>query len=441
MLKVPFESLFSAIRRYNSSQLRAPGTFERRFPEATMFTSKLSSLVSFSVLAAFALICPLGDTAFAQHEKVLYTFSGTGGALPMGTLVTDAAGNLYGSTQSGGTKGAGVVFKLVRAGGGWVETVLHNFTGSNDGGGPQTPLVVDSAGNVYGTAYFGGGSNLGVVFELSPSASGWTEKVLHSFGSISGDAAAPYTGLAADTTGNLYGTTTIAAGGYGAVFELSRANGSGWNYSVIHTFGGHTSDGAIPYSSVVFGQLGNLYGMTEQGGAFGAGTVFSMSLSASGWDESVIYNFKGGSDGEAPFGNLTLGSAGRLYGTTLLGGADGQGTAFELTLEASGEWSGRVIHSFGSFTGDGLSPASTLGIDAAGNLLGTTSLGGARNAGTIFELKPDGASFNERLVLSFSGPANSNPQAVGNVILEGGSLYGVGPGGATRAGVVFEVTP
>jgi uncharacterized repeat protein (TIGR03803 family) len=391
---------------------------------------------------AFLTLTLTTRVVFGQTERVLFTFASVNdGARPSGALVSDAAGDLYGSTISGGTGGQGVVFKLTRVGGGWVETVLHDFTGGSDGGYPQAPLALDAAGNVYGAANYGGGANLGVVFELSPSAGGWTETVLHSFGSGTGDAAAPYSGLVSDIEGNLYGTAPIASGGYGAVFELSPVTGGGWNYSIIHTFAGHTSDGAIPYSGLIVDPFGKLYGMTEAGGASGVGTVFAMTPSASGWNESVIYNFKGGSDGQSPFSNLTLGMPGHLYGMTLLGGTAGEGTVFELAL-VGGQWQEKVIHSFGSYTGDALEPVGTLVADSSGKLFGANAFGGAHNAGAVFELTPSGANWKEKLVYSFLRPRNTDPGAVDNVILDAaGNLYGVGPGGAKNAGVVFEVTP
>jgi uncharacterized repeat protein (TIGR03803 family) len=263
---------------------------------------------------------------------------------------------------------------------------------------------------------------------------------LHNF--VPGDAAAvPLAGLTSDAAGNLFGTAGIATDGYGAVFELSPVARCGWNYSVIHTFGGHTWDGANPYSTVVLDSLGHLYGMTAAGGASGAGVVFGMTPTASGWKESVIYNFKGGTDGQAPFGNLTLGAPGHLYGTTLLGGTAAQGTAFEVGLFSGGQWREHVIHSFGSYSGDSLNPTGSLVIDGSGNLFGA-SIGGAYGNGAVFELTPSDAGWNEKLVYSFLPPHNSSLAPLNNVILDSaGNLYGVAPGGAKNEGVVFEVMP
>jgi uncharacterized repeat protein (TIGR03803 family) len=410
------------------------------YGECAMFKTR-----SFSLLRTFAsfiviFLFTASGCAFGQILRVLNSFNGTNGAEPFGTLVSDAAGNFYGATISGGSGNQGVVFKLTRSGGGWVETVLHNFTGGDDGGGPQTPLAVDAAGNVYGAATYGGvGANLGVVFEISPSASGWTETVLHSF--IPGDPlAAPYAGVALDRAGNIYGTTTLAGGGYGGVYELSPTTGGGWHYSPIHVFQSHGHDGAIPYSPVTVGPHGVLYGVTEQGGTAGVGTVFSLTPSSTGWRESVLYSFQSGTDGSSPFGGVTVGPSGQLYGTTLLGGANGEGTLFGLTLD-SGKWSEQILYSFGSFTGDALTPAGPLAINASGNLFGATSFGGANGKGTIFELTQNGGSWQDNIIYSFA-TTNDGLNGVTAVTLDrADNIYGVGPGGAKREGMVYEIVP
>jgi uncharacterized repeat protein (TIGR03803 family) len=401
--------------------------------------SRTKTLLSLKVLAVFTFVIALAAGAFGQHLRILNTFTGPNGSQPFGPLVADAKGNLYGATVFGGAgnANAGVVFKLTRSGGGWVETVLHSFTGGDDGGGPVPPLAVDSHGNVFGAASFGGvGTNGGAIFELSPTASGWTETVLYSFVPGSGSAAPGPVVL--DAAGNLWGTAGIATGGLGGVFELSPASGGGWNYSLVHTFTGSAHDGSFPYGSLLVSKHGVIYGVTEQGGSADKGTVFALTPSATGWNESVIYSFQGGSDGEDPFGGVTQLASGQLVGTTLLGGIYSMGTIFELT-PGNGQWSRFILYNFASFTGDAINPAGPLSLDRSGNLFGATQFGGAYNRGAVFELLPNAGGWAEKVVYSFNVPANLNgftavlPDRFDN-------LYGVGPGGA-RDGIVFEIVP
>lgn len=400
-----------------------------------MSHSKQVSLLKF--LAVFFLILAFASmNAFGQHLRILNTFTGPNGSQPFGPLVQDAQGNFYGVTAFGGVGGnAGVVFKLSRSGGGWIETVLHSFTGGGDGGGPVAPLAIDKAGNVYGAASFGGvGTNGGAIFELSPSAHGWTETILYNF--VPGSGSAGPGGVVFDAAGNLWGTVGIATGGFGGVFELSPAGGS-WNYSLVHAFTGSEHDGSFPYGTPVVDKHGVIYGLTEQGGSADKGTVYALTPSSTGWNESVIYNFQGGTDGADPFGGVIEAAPGTLYGTTILGGTNNVGTAFELTM-SGGQWTEQVIYNFGS-AGDAINPAGPLSIDHSGNMFGATQFGGKYDRGAVFELTPSGGSWSEKVVYSFAVPLNLNgftavlPDRSDN-------LYGVGPGGA-KDGIVFEIVP
>jgi uncharacterized repeat protein (TIGR03803 family) len=262
-------------------------------------------------------------------EKVLHSFinDGTDGNEPYAGLIFDAAGNLYGTTLGGGTAFIGTVFELTPAGGGtWTEKVLHSFVGGTDGTAPFGSLIFDAAGNLYGTTSEGGPSNAGTVFELTPAGGGtWTEQVLHTFGS-STDGIDPVAGLIFDGTGNLYGTTS-RGGTYnlGTAFELTPAGGGTWTERVTHSFGNGT-DGANPQAGLIFDGVGNLYGTTFAGGSFGGGTVFR--LNAQG--EVLLQNFSG-ADGVSPQGGMLLDTSGNLYGTTLNGGSSNVGTVFEIT--------------------------------------------------------------------------------------------------------------
>jgi len=300
--------------------------------------------------------------------------------------------------------GCGVVFELSpRQGGGWSEKVLHNFGNLEgpDGQAPGGSLVFDGNGNLYGTTYIGGihtscdnGVGCGTVFELSPREDGtWSESVLHSFGNGS-DGTFP-NGLIIDTAGNLYGTTS--SGGIrdaGSVFELSPREGGGWTETVLHSFDGGTA-GANPIAGLVFDSQGNLYGTTLAGGIHTGcvvqhcGTVFELSPREDGsWSAQVLHSFGGGSDGATPEGSLIFDTAGNLYGTTFAGGLHQAGTAFELSPRQGGGWTETILHSFDSVYGDGYSPDSDLILDSAGNLYGTTSAGGVHYQGTAFEMTP-----------------------------------------------------
>jgi uncharacterized repeat protein (TIGR03803 family) len=398
----------------------------------------ISLLLRISTVFALSTVLASAN-AFGQHLRILDTFTGPNGNQPYGQLVEDAQGNFYGVTLfgGGGDANAGVVYKLTRSGGGWVETVLHSFTGGNDGGEPVAPLAVDKAGNVYGAASFGGvGTNGGAIFELSPSATGWTETILYNF--IPGSGSAVPGGVVFDAEGNLWGTVGIATGGFGGVFELSPAGGESWNYALVHSFAGSEHDGSFPYGALAIDKHGVIYGVTEQGGSADKGTVYALTPSSTGRNESVIYSFQGGSDGQAPFGGVTPLPSGQLVGTTLLGGISGIGTIFELT-PGNGQWSESILYSFGSFTGDAVNPAGPLALDRSGNLFGATQNGGTYDRGAVFELSQNAGGWAEKVVYSFNGPTNLNgftavlPDRSDN-------LYGVGPGGA-KDGIVFEIVP
>jgi uncharacterized repeat protein (TIGR03803 family) len=328
--------------------------------------------------------------------KVLYSFgiSGTDGQQPYAGLIFDGAGNLYGTTSAGGSEGYGTVFELSPNGsGGWTEVTLHNFgIADTDGIYPYAGLIFDGSGNLYGTTSKGGSKAHGAVFELTPNGSGgWTERVLHNFGIGDNDGQRPFAGLLFDGAGNLYGTTSLGGSeGEGAVFEMTPNGSGGWTERVLHNFGLSDNDGRYSYASLIFDGAGNLYGTTVGGGSEGDGAVFEMTPNGSGgWTERVLHNFGlSGSDGTGPYAGLIFDGAGNLYGTTEAGGSKGAGTAFEMTPNGSGGWTERVLHNFGLSDTDGQLLHAGLIFDGAGNLYGTTSLGGSQNDGTVFEVIP-----------------------------------------------------
>ena len=392
-------------------------------------------------------------------ETVLHSFgNGTDGIVPDGSLLFDQASNLYGTTVLGGIHGLGTAFELSpRQGGGWTETILHSFGNGTDGISPNASLIFDSNGNLYGTTYFGGIHGQGTVFELSPSqGGGWTETVLHSFGSGT-DGAQPYAALILDMAGNLY-STTYKGGvhGEGTVFELSPRLGGGWTETVLHSFGNPaTQDGADPFGDLVADATGNLYGMTQGGGIRGKGTVFELSLGqGGGWTETVLHSFGNPAtqDGANPFAGLIFDQDGNLYGTTYLGGIHSLGTAFELSPSGGGGWTETVLHSFGvPGSQDGSDPEGGLIFDRSGNLYGTTMAGGIHvdgvcspvGCGTVFELSPrEGGGWTETVLHSFgNGTDGIFPQA-GLVSDAVGNLYGTTEsGGIHSMGTTFTLTP
>jgi uncharacterized repeat protein (TIGR03803 family) len=266
---------------------------------------------------------------------ILFNFAGgTDGGYPQyGSLVLDDKGNLYGTTQQGGTYGYGVAFELTPSSSGeWTETVLHDLADDATDGGYPVAVVFDHEGNLFGTAVQGGSFGRGVAFELSPSSGGnWTETILHNFADDNSDGGAPLAGVVIHG-GHLYGTTQ-SGGTYflGTVYQLSRTK-TGWNEKVLHNFSG--SDGLGPKCTVVFDKLGRLYGTTYSGGTDGYGTVFKLTRATSKWIETVLYSFTGGSDGAYLYFGLIL-DRGNLYGATSGGGdgsdGNGNGVVFELT--------------------------------------------------------------------------------------------------------------
>ncbi|MGA2373793.1 MAG: choice-of-anchor tandem repeat GloVer-containing protein [Candidatus Korobacteraceae bacterium] len=252
----------------------------------------------------------------------------------LGSLTMDAAGNLYGTTLSGGEYGDGMVYEMSPSGNGWTMSVLYNFGFADiDGIGPEGGVVFDKFGNLYGVA-IQGGAGLGTVYQLSPSSSGWNIHLVHSF-NYETDGANPLGTPVIDSSGNIYGTTlSYGPNNAGTVWEASPSNGGGWNFSVLYAFAG---PGEGSYGGLLMDSAGNLYGATESGGTNGYGTVFKLSPGNGGWSYTSLHDFSEGSDGSGPLSNLSMDSAGNLYGVTGYGGQigpsclSGCGVVFEIT--------------------------------------------------------------------------------------------------------------
>ncbi len=448
------------------------------------------------------ILCALTSAAnksFAASESVLWSFGNNGDGIEAGAesdsgLVEDTAGNLYGTTLSGGANQRGVVFEVsppLIIGGAWTESVLWSFGSDSDGAGPRSGLVIDKNGNLYGTTLLGGANNNGTVFELLPpamSGGAWTESILWNFGSSASDGKAPNAALTADGSGNLYGTNAGGgAFGKGTAFELSPSGGDGtWTEAILWSFG-NGKDGSSPFR-LLFGKSGNLFGTTSSGGThntpcqpnpcqFGkpctchpGGTAFELSPPAtpSGeWKESVLWDFGAGKDGNEPLAGLVADEEGNLYGTTKGGGlygglfgiVKGSGTVFKLMPPAKPgkKWTEKVIWNFGKSKQnppDGILPTGGLSIDAEGNLYGTSAFGGSDNesfggGGIAFRLEPTiKGKWQETILWNFGkdnvgccGPDGQTPSAT-MIMDTAGNLFGPTIGGGTNGeGVIFEIQP
>jgi len=266
--------------------------------------------------------------ACAHAEVVIHGFGNAGdGAQPIGGVVFDSDGNFYGTTSLGGAFGNGTVFKATRHNGGWIENPIYSFASENDGINPPAGVTLDAHGNLYGTTSLGGALGFGTIYELSPSASGWTETILHTF-EAADDGANPVGGVIVDSGGNLYGTTFDGGiKGGGTIYELS-PSASGWTFTVLYSFvGGYGG----PYNKLTLGANGDLYGFTNAEGADGLGSIFKLSPGASDWTLITLHDFAGGLDGASPYGSVAVDAKGNVFGTAVVGGTDNQGVIFEIT--------------------------------------------------------------------------------------------------------------
>lgn len=380
------------------------------------------------LLAVPLLAGLLAGTQFAQAqtEIILYNFGSfpLDGGGPRAGVVLDKKGNLYGTTEGGGTYDGGTVFKLTPSG---VETILHSFGGdSEDGAFPFAGVILDAQGNLYGTTASGGAYNRGTVFKVTPSGQ---ETILLTFGgSVFGSN--PWAGLIFDKHGNLYGTTR--AGGQYGQGEVFRLTPSG-EVRTLHSFDKYNGDGADPQAAVVLDTQGNLYGTTTSGGAyFYEGVAFKLAPSG---EETILYNFGRGGGGARPEAGLVLDAEGNLYGTTFQGGDHSGGTVFQLT--PSGQET--VLYSFGAGVGDGADPYAGVTFDTKGNLYGTTYYGGAYQRGTVFMLTPSG---REITLHSFNYAGGDGTYSYATPVMDSqGNLYGTTQdGGAFGAGTIFKIT-
>ncbi len=399
-------------------------------------------------------------SARGQTYTELHNFTrGQDGSNPVTGFTMDQAGNLYGTTDAGGYTGGscagqggcGGVFRMAQKNGAWVFTPLYDFQGAPDGSGPQAAVTIGPDGAIYGTTLYGGGNGCtlgagcGTIFKLTPSASvchaalcSWTETVIYNFAQAPDGIGSPWGGVTFDAAGNLYGmafaggTGNCAGRGCGVIYKLTPSGGN-WTFSVIYNFTGG-NDGEAPISTLLADRAGNFYGTAAYGGAYGAGTVFELIRSGAGWSFNTLYFFEDHLDGGLPMSGVVMDGSGNLYGDNTNGGEYHGGAVYELS-PSGGAWIFSVI---GTPNGGLQSPMT---LDSAGNLYGTTQEGGVYQSGLIFELTLSGGTWMENDLYSFNRTDGAVP--ICNVTLDAsGNLYGTAwIGGAHDDGVVWEFTP
>ena len=408
---------------------------------AVLRTPLRLSKAALALVLAFVPLLAAVESAHAQTYQVLYSFKGMpDGSWPQANPILDSDGNLYGTTYQGGTSFYGSAYKLDVTG---KETVLYSFLGGY-GQNPTAGLIRDAKGNLYGTTFWGGAYNQGIVFKLTENG---REIVLHSFNKLDGQWIAA--SLVTDEAGNFYGTAEYRNGYAGEVFKV---NDKG-KETVLYTFCArqNCADGALPEASLIRDAEGNLYGTTLGGGGSPicseCGVVFRLDAKGK---ETVLHSFTAQPDGKYPVAGLVRDAAGTLYGTTLLGGTTctpyGGGCGVVFKIDKLGKET--VLYRFTGIGGDGANPDGGLVLDNAGNLYGTTSVGGdlscgyqGSGCGIVFKLDPTG---KETVLHSFRGGSDGQfPEGGGSLAMDAaGNLYGTTAGGGTyTAGTVFKLTP
>jgi hypothetical protein len=468
-----------------------PAVWERRSRLFRAMTHKNCFPGLIRLYFLFAVALTLAVPASAEwKEKVLYSFQGgtNDGAFPVGGVVFDVQGNLYGVLQDYGLGSCapignecGAVFQLAppaHKGDSWTETILYTFQGkgANDGESPNGGLIIDSQGNLYGVTAYGGTGNCvllgvsagcGTVYEISPpkqKGGAWTETILYSF-PTSKQGYLPNGNLVFDSAGNLYGATIFGGGKgktcdpfyqyCGAVFELSpsKTKGGKWTEKVLHGFASGT-DGANPNGGFVLDCKGNVYGTTYGGGGKcgggGCGMVFELkppTTKSGAWTEKVLHRFSG-QDGGNPAAGVVFDGNGNLYGTTFGGGANHSpwGTVFQLVPHANGRWTKRLLHTFQDGT-DGAGPRAGILVGPSSELYGTASGGGGADfAGTLFRLKEGSmGGWTFTVLYTFIGVNNRDgAYPSGGILLNAGSIIGTtevggtGPSCQGGCGTVFK---
>jgi uncharacterized repeat protein (TIGR03803 family) len=403
-----------------------------------------SRLVVSGLGVVVAVVMMTSTAGAAGTTKVLFSFAGKSGEYAYTDLVRDGAGNLFGSAVTAGAFGGGTVFRLSPDG---EFTVLYAFTGQEDGGQPYGGVTLDAQGNLYGTAVTGGTGmacegGCGVAYKLSNEGGVWRQTVIHHF-TGGDDGSGPGAGLTIDERGNLYGMTpTGGAYGLGTIYQLHPTGQGTYQFRLIHAFTGGEDGNGGSAGRMIFDGSGNLYGAATVGGAFGHGVVFRLVHPDGQWSLEPLYSFRGQPDAGFPYGSLLF-DGGRLYGTTYYDGANGLGSVYRLTQGRDGVWRERVLHSFEGGP-DGAHSISNLAL-WSGKLYGTTSEDGAPgcSCGTIFELAPDGlGGWTYSVAHAFTGSPDGAYAYSGMVGDGQGTFYGATVhGGSDDDGAIYEFTP
>jgi len=424
--------------------------------------------MTLAALGLALLMIVLATELQAQTLTVLHNFTGgKDGANPAAGLTMDARGNLYGTASKGGA-GHGTVYKLGHAGSGWTLSPLYVFGGESDGSDPVARVVFGPNGTLYGTTELGGNTNCtggcGTVFNLQPQPTActtalcpWIETILLRFNITQG--AFPESEVLFDSSGNLYGSAY--GGGYydrtgggsgcvecGLVYELTPSNGK-WTESVPYSFSGYQygDDGAFPVGGLAFDSAGNLYGTTTQYGNCGFGIIFQLTPNGSSWNEHLLHDFCTG--GAQPTATMIADASGTFYGDTQ-GEYSGYGTQHGSVFTFAPSGSGWVYTAIYTFPEYGGGPAGQLFRDSAGNLYGATITGGGNplglcssdGCGTIFKLTPSGSGYSYTQLYAFTGGSDGSAPYSNLVQDTNGNFYGTAStGGADGYGVIFKFTP
>jgi hypothetical protein len=384
----------------------------------------------------------------AQTFTVLHTFTGgDDGAAPLAGVTADEVGNLYGTAERGGftgsgcgSAGCGTVFRLKHSRDGWLLNPLYIFQGGADGINPQAAIVIGPNGSLYSTNQ-GGAHNSGAVFNLRPPATACSSVLCYW------TKTEVYQFLGVPDGAGPRGTLVFDRSGniYG-VTQVGGTEDYGIVYELTHSAGGWMesvlySGLSSPFSGVIFDSAGNLYGTSLQGGELEYGSVYQLVHSGSGWTLNTLSSFEDEGDGNEPEGGLIFDAAGNLLGTTTGGGNDGSGTVFQMTPTSG--WMMTNLYSFTGFAGS----FANLSMDAAGNLYGTTNDDGVYDKGSVFKLTPMNGGWSYTDLHDFTGGSDGAYPGYSGVTFDAsGNLYGTaGSGGSTNCtggcGVVWEITP
>lgn len=416
----------------------------RRSEQQQKWIASRGSSLNMTALAIVILTMVAAMPANGQSYQVIHNFTGAGdGGGPFAGLTPDGHGNFYGTTYFGGAHGYGTVFKMTQHGSSWLLSPLYSFTGGTDGGQPETRVVFGPDGSLYG------GTDLGTIYNLRPPPTrqssalvGWTTRTLYQFQGVQ-DGGLPYGDIIFDHSGNLYGGVLLGGQGCyegcGSIYELT-PSGGGWTKSIAYAFQGG-NDGESP-EGIIFDHSGNIVGAAFEGGQNGYGTVFELTPSSGGWQETTLYAFNpSGNGGFLPEAGLIEDAAGNFYGSTS-DGPGSSGVIFELS-PANGGWTYTVLYNLPPQYEGG--PTAPLAMDAAGNLYGTINGYCVECPGAIFKLSPSQNGWTFTSLHDFTGYGDgAHPHS--NVSIDAnGNLFGTAATGGTgcnfNCGVVWEITP